>query len=317
MGIHEVRYQMGVQQHTNQEGDEHKAAFKTKYGLFEPRVMFFRLTNSPATFQAMTNEILRDLWEKFRPLGVVISGYMDDYLIATSSTIELHWQVTHELLDLIKEHDLFINPEKCVWESPRIDYLGLILERGVTHMDPAKIAGIAEWPIPTMVKQVRSFLGFCNYYWPFIYQYSHIAAPLNKLTRKDTPFQWKERQQLAFKTLRARLISEPVLKQPQLDQQFKIEVDTSGFVIGAVLMQWDKQGKYHPVAYFLATLTEAEQNYNIFSLELYTIIQVLHYWRALVAGSPETIIIHTDHANLQYWKEPHKIPRRIAREVME
>ena len=66
------------------EGDEHKAAFKTKYGLFEPRVMFFRLTSSPATFQAMTNKILRDLQEKFRPLGVVISGYMDDYLIATS-----------------------------------------------------------------------------------------------------------------------------------------------------------------------------------------------------------------------------------------
>ena len=67
------------------EGDKHKAAFKTKYRLFEPRVMFFGLTNSPATFQAMTNEILRDLREKYRPMGVVISGYMDDYLIATSS----------------------------------------------------------------------------------------------------------------------------------------------------------------------------------------------------------------------------------------
>ena len=72
------------------EGDEHKAAFKTKYGLFEPRVMSFGLTNSPTTFQAMTNEILRDLREKYRPLGVVVSGYMDDYLIATSSSIDLH-----------------------------------------------------------------------------------------------------------------------------------------------------------------------------------------------------------------------------------
>ena len=66
-------------------------------------------------------------------MGVVISGYMDDYLITTSSTIELHGQATHELLDLIEEHDLFIKPEKCVWESPHVDYLGLILERGITH----------------------------------------------------------------------------------------------------------------------------------------------------------------------------------------
>ena len=136
------------------EGDEHEAAFKTKYGLFKPRVMFFGLTNSPATFQAMTNEILRDLREKYRPLGVVISGYMDDYLIATSSSINLHRQATHDLLDLIKQHDLFIKPEKCVWEAPHVDYLGLILEKGVVRMDPAKIAGVAEWPVPTTVKQV-------------------------------------------------------------------------------------------------------------------------------------------------------------------
>ena len=136
------------------EGDEHKAVFKTKYRLFEPRVMFFGLTNSPATFQAMTNKILRDLQEKYRPLGVVISGYMDDYLIATSSSLELHRQATHDLLDLIEQHDLFIKLEKCVWEAPRVDYLGLILEKGVVCMDPAKIAGVAEWPIPITIKQV-------------------------------------------------------------------------------------------------------------------------------------------------------------------
>ena len=82
-------------------------------------------------------------------------------------------------------------------------------------------------------------------------------------------------------------------------------------------MQRDQDGKRHPVAYFSATLTEAERNYDIFSLELYAIVRALRHWRAFVAGSPETIIIHTDHANLQYWREPHKVPRRIAREMME
>ena len=198
-----------------------------------------------------------------------------------------------------------------------MDYLGLILEEGVTHMDPAKVAGIATWPTPTSVKQVQSFLGFCNFYQPFIYQFSHIAKPLNELTRKDTPWIWERRQQEAFETLRKRITLEPVLKQPQLDQQFKVEVNASGYTIGAVLMQGDKKGKRHPVAYFSSTLNEAKRNYDIYTLELYAIVRALRHWRPFLAGSPHEIIVHTDHANLQYWKEPQKINRRIAREVME
>ena len=150
--------------------------------------------------------------------------------------------------------------------------MGLILEEGVTRMDPAKVAGIATWPTLTSVKQIRSFLGFCNFYRPFIYQFSHIARPLNELTRKDTLWTWGERQQEAFETLKKRITSEPVLKQPQLEQQFEVEVNASGYAIGAVLMQRDEKGKRHPVAYFSSTLNEAEQNYDIYTLELYAIV---------------------------------------------
>ena len=88
---------------------------------------------------------------------------MDDYLIATSSSIDLHRQATHDLLDLIEQHDLFIKPEKCVWEAPHVDYLGLILEKGVVRMDPAKIAGVAEWPIPTYHGQTSPIIfGLCQ-----------------------------------------------------------------------------------------------------------------------------------------------------------
>ena len=184
-------------------------------------------------------------------------------------------------------------------------------------MDLAKVAGIASWPTPTTVKQVWSFLGFCNFYQPFIYQFSHIARPLNELTRKDTPWTWTERQQEAFNMLRKRITTEPVLKQPQLDQQFKVEVDASWYVIGAILMQRDEKGKRHPIAYFSSTLNEAEWNYNIYTLELYAIVQALRHWRPFLAGSPHKVIVHTDHANLQYWKEPQKINRRIAWEVVE
>ena len=239
------------------EGDQHKVAFKTKYGLYEPNVMFFGLTNSLATFQAMMDHILQPWAEKWALEDVKGSWYMDDILVASRNK-KKHQQATHKLLDILEANNLFLKPEKCVWEQPRMDYLGLILEEGVMCMDPAKIAGIATWPTPTSVKQVRSFLGFCNFYQLFIYQFSHIARPLNELTRKDTPWIWEGRQQEAFETLRKRITSEPVLKQLQLDQQFKVEVNALGYAIGGVLMQRDEKGKRHPVAYFSSTLNEAK-----------------------------------------------------------
>ena len=126
-----------------------------------------------------------------------------------------------------------------------------------------------------------------------------------------------ERQQEAFDRLRRRITTEPVLKQPQLNQQFEVEVNASGYAIGAVLMQRDEKGKRHPITYFSSTLNEAEWNYDIYTLELYAIVRALRHWRPFLAGSPHEVIIHTDHANLQYWKEPQKINRRIVREVVE
>ena len=298
------------------EGDQHKGVFKTKYGLYEPNVMFFGLTNSPAAYQAMMDHLLQPWADKWALEGIKGSWYMHNILIASRNK-KAHQQATHKLLNILEENDLFLKPEKCVWEQPSIDYLGLILEEGVTRMDPTKVAGIANWPTPNTVKQVQSFLGFCNFYWPFIYQFSHIAKPLNELTRKDTPLTWETRQQEAFKTLWKCITSEPVLKQPQLDQQFKVEVDASGYAIGAVLMQKDEKGKRHPIAYFSSTLNEAEWNYDIYTLELYTIVQALQHWRPFLVGSPHKVIVHTDHANLQYWKEPQKINQRIAWEAVE
>ena len=135
------------------DGDQQKAAFKTKYGLYKPNVMFFGLTNSPATFQAMMDRILQPWGDKWALEDVYGSWYMDDVLVVSKDKRK-HQQATHELLDILEANNLFLKPEKCVWEQPHVDYLGLILEEGVTHMDPAKVAGIATWPTPTLVKQV-------------------------------------------------------------------------------------------------------------------------------------------------------------------
>ena len=102
------------------------------------------------------NHHLYPLQQKYHPKGVRILGYMDDVLIATSGDKSHHMEATHEFLDMLEANDLYLKPEKCIWDSPCVDYLGLILEKGVTCMDPAKVKGIADWPVPKSVTEVCS-----------------------------------------------------------------------------------------------------------------------------------------------------------------
>jgi hypothetical protein len=190
------------------EGDEHKAAFKTRCRLFEPTVMYFGLCNSPATFQAFMNDIFHPTIAKHDLLGTAIRVYMDDIAVAMKVSLspaqshEAHVAAVTDVLKVALEHDLYFKPEKCVFHATSIDYLGVILEKGVTCMDPVKISGIKDWPTPKTVKDVRSFLGFCNFYCPFIRGFATVARPLNELTRKDASWAWDTRQQQAFATLK-------------------------------------------------------------------------------------------------------------------
>ncbi len=112
-------------------------------------------------------------------------------------------------------------------------------------------------------------------------------------------------------------MAELVLKQLELDKPFELEVDASGFVVGVVLLQWGEDNKRHPIRYYSATLIEAKCNYDIYDLELLTIVKALRNWCPFLAGSPHIITVHMDHANLQYWCQPHKISRQISHEVAE
>jgi hypothetical protein len=278
--------------------------------------MFFGLCNSPATFQAFMNVIYQDIINKWQTQGTIIHIYMDNIAIAMTTNLADHITAMTDVFTVAKEHSLFFKPEKCKFHATSIDYLGVILEKGMTRMDPVKIAGIRDWPTPTKVKDIRSFLGFCNFYRPFIRGFAHVARPLNKLTRKDAEWIWGDRQQKVFEELKQRVTSEPVLAHPELDKPFELEVDALGFAIGVVLLQKKEDGKRHPIAYYSATLTAMERNYDIFDLELLAVVNSLDHWQPYLAGSPHKVIVYSDHQNLLYWKEPHKISRRVAREVL-
>ena len=113
-------------------------------------------------------------------------------------------------------------------------------------MDATKLAGIKHWPAPTTVKQVHSFLGFCNFYRKFIGHYTKIMKPLTGLTRKDIPYSWTEECQMAFNTLKDMFLEEPILQMPDLAKQFILETDASKWATGAVLQQIGNDGQLHP-----------------------------------------------------------------------
>ncbi len=219
------------------EGDKGKAAFKMQYGLFEPTIMYFRLTNSLATFQTMMNYIFQDIILKYELQGTTIWVYMDDIGIATCTDMNGHTAAVCNVLQVVLDHDLYFKPEKCTFHAPSMDYLGVILEKGVTHMDLVKIVGIKNWPTPKTLTQLHSALGFFNFYCPFIKGFAQIAQPLNQLTKKTQEWKWEHKEQQVFDKLKKLVMEELVLAHPDLTQQFEVEVDTSGYAVGATLVQ--------------------------------------------------------------------------------
>ena len=176
--------------------DRWKAAFRCKYGIFEPVVMFFGLTNSPACFQRFMTDVL----SRFIQEGWLVVN-MDDILIY-SNDLQEHRQRTKRVLDTLKRADLFLEPSKCFFEKSEIEYLGLVLGNNQIHMDPTKLQGIETWTTPRNLKELRSFLGFTNFYRRFIAGYSALTRSLTTLTQKDQRWHWSTEQDSAFQALK-------------------------------------------------------------------------------------------------------------------
>lgn len=287
-------------------GDEHKLAFKTNRGLFEPTVMYFGMTNAPGAFQAMMNELLK------KEIGeMVVIVYLDDILIFTK-TLEQHREIVKRVLQALKDNDLYLKPEKCSFEQEKTEYLGMIISEGQVEMDKVKVDGVMSWPIPKKLKEVQAFLGFANFYRRFIQDFSEIAKPLTSLTKKDTVWRWGETQQQAFDTIKDRFCKAPVLKMPDTTKPFKLETDASNFAVGAVLSQQDREGSWHPVAYYSKSLNDNERNYEIYDKELGA-IKALEEYRHYLEGQEHPVEIWTDHKNLEYFTTARQLTRRQAR----
>jgi len=270
--------------------------------------MFFGMTNSPATFQTIMNDIFQDLIVE----GIMVV-YLDNILIFTR-TEEEHVKAIRWVLQVLQENKLFFRLEKYKFCKERIEYLGLVILENEVSMDLVKVAGVREWPTLENKTDVQAFLGFVNFYRRFIQDFSAKARPLFDLTYSEQVWTWSGKEQAAFEDLKMVVTTAPVLMSPQDLEPFWVEVDSSDFVTGAVLSQQSTtDGKWHPVVFYSKSLSSVERNYEIYEKEILAIICALEEWRHFLERVTHLVEIWTDHKNLEYFMMAKKLNHRQAR----
>ncbi|XP_031099729.1 uncharacterized protein LOC116003930 [Ipomoea triloba] len=268
------------------EKDISKTAFRTRYGHYEFTVMPFGLTNAPAVFMDLMNRVFRPYLDEF----VIV--FIDDILVYSQNPKE-HEDHLRIVLQTLRENQLYAKLSKCDFWKDSVAFLGHIVTKEGISVDPAKIQAVMNWPTPTTVTEVRSFLGLAGYYRRFVPNFSRIAQPITNLMRKTIVFRWEESCEKAFQELKEKLTTAPVLILPSGTEGFEIYSDASKKGLGCVLMQ---NGRV--VAYASRQLKKHEVNYPTHDLELAAVVFALKIWRHYLYGVQCKIF--TDHKSLKY-----------------
>jgi putative transposase len=283
--------------------DEPKTAFSTRWGHYQWKVMPFGLTNAPATFQAYMNRILEPFLDKF----VVV--YLDDILIYSKNR-RTHRKHVRKVLKTLRKHGLIAKKSKCEFFVQKTTFLGFSLSAdGIAPLHD-KLPAIRDWKTPTTPTQAHSFIGLVNFYRRFIKHYSTIAGPLHRYIAGKCD--WGPKQDTAFRLLKDRLLSHPILITPLMDEDFVLTTDSSDTTTGATLEQYHGNRLLGVIGYFSKTLEAGQLNYSVREKEFLAIVEALNHFRHLLLGRP--FVIRTDHFSLTTLVTQQKVPqRRIAR----
>uniref|UniRef100_A0A0E0D2Q3 RNA-directed DNA polymerase n=1 Tax=Oryza meridionalis TaxID=40149 RepID=A0A0E0D2Q3_9ORYZ len=196
-------------------GDIPKTAFSTRYGLYEFTVMSFGLTNAPAYFMNLMNKVFMEYLHKF----VVV--FIDDIFIYSKDEEE-HAEHLRQVLEKLREHQLYAKFSKCEFWLKEVAFLGHVISAGGVAVDPAKVEAVTEWKAPKSVTEIRCFLGLAGYYRRFIEGFSKIARPMTQLLKKEKKFEWTEQCQASFEQLKEKLTTVPILVLPDNLHALKI-----------------------------------------------------------------------------------------------
>ncbi len=268
--------------------DRHKTAFSTSHGHYEFLRMPFGLRNSQATFQRMINNAM------MAHLGTRCFVYLDD-IIVYGRTLQDHNEKLREIFKTLRANNLKVKTSKCCFLRREIQFLGHIIDKNGIRPNPKTIDAIMKFPTPKTAKQIKSFIGLSSFYRKFIPHFADIAEPLHMLTRKNRKFIWTDKNQIAFNTLKNKLIKPPILIYPDFDKIFTVTTDASNQGLGAILSQQHDNNDM-PISYASRALKAAELNYSTVEKEMLAVKWAVQLFRPYLFGRKFNII--TDHKPL-------------------
>ena len=261
--------------------DRPKTAFSTRQGLFEFNTMPFGSCNAPATFERLMEQVMAGLqWE-------ILLVYMDD-LIAYAGSFKSMMERLECIFQCIREANLKLNAEKCTLFQNGVSFLGYYVNKDGVATDHAKIEKVQNWPQPSCVSEVRSFLGLCSYYRRFVKGYTHLAGPLHRLTENGVKFEWSSSCEQSFTILKDHLVSAQILAFPKETGKFILDTDASNDGIGAVLSQI-QHGEEKVIAYASRALSRSERRYCVTRRELLAVVRFITHFKHYLYGQEISI----------------------------
>ena len=299
--------QSGYHQVAMHPDSKEKTAFISHAGLYQFNVLSFGLTNAPPQFQRLMSRILHGLEWK------ICLVYIDDVIIFSSSFSD-HLSRLKTVFDRFRAANLKLKPSKCHFAQDSVNYLGFIVSSSGIAPDPQKLEAVKSFPTPKTVKEVRSFLGLCNYYRRFVEGFSKIASPLNTLTRKNISFVWTPDCETAFSELRKRLCSPPILAYPHFSAPFHLYTDASQTALGYILGQI-VDGKEVVLAYGGRELTVTEKRYSTTEREALAVVDGIKRYQPYLSG--KRFFVHTDHGSLSWLMKVRDPTGRLARWALQ
>ena len=301
--FHTLDFKSGYWQVGMAKGDKEITAFSTMSGLYEFNVMPFGLCNAPATFVRLMERVLAGLnWK-------ICLVYMDDIICPAPSFSESIVRL-RTLFDRLQASGLKLNPKKCSLFKKEVEYLGHVISINGVRTDPKKISAMQDWPTPTCVTDVKSFVGMASYYRRFVQGFANIAKPLHQLTEKQKTFQWTTESDDAFIQLKRAMTCSPILAYPSSKDQFILDTDASHFACGAVLSQI-QDGEEKVIAYFSKALTKEQRRYCVTRKELLAIVLAVKHFHHYLYG--REFLVRTDHHALQWLRQFKHAEGQLAR----
>jgi len=285
-------------------------SFYCNKALYAPRVVQFGSKTAVAHFQRFITTILQN------EIGKGCYAYLDNIIIYHDTEKE-HDNAIRRVLQALTNNHLNVRKEKCEWKKQEVQFCGFLVGNGRIRFDPAKIAAIRDWKPPQTgslaKRQLREFLGFCNFYRDGIPQYSEIAAPLTRLTSPKVKWHWGPAENRAWNALKATAMTAPVRTAYNEKLPIEIFTDASKNAIAGTIEHRFTCGHKQPIVFYSKKLNPAERNYATHDKELLAIVKTLQQFRGILAGAPGGIKIWSDHRALTHFLRKTKLTERHAR----